>query len=181
MPRLRLAAILLAGWAGVLAPAAKASDGKDWLELMSRMARAFTAMTGETTSPRSSVPDLTRRNLFGRPPNLLGLRPGDAPFTTAPGYLASPPYSPTRLLDGIWETHTGAILLVHVGRARLYLNRQTSQDFDLRLDSQTIVLRDRQYGSLRRYAYATRDGRLVMQDTDGNLLLLRRVSASGAG
>jgi hypothetical protein len=48
------------------------------------------------------------------------------------------------------------------------------------MDDQTIVLRDRRYGSLRRYAYATRDGRLVMQDTDGNLLMLRRVSGSGA-
>lgn len=185
------AATLFAGCIAVLAPTAKADGGQAWADLMARMWRAFAAMTAEPTLPRSSTPGLANPGLFGRSSNRLDLPPGvmswpggahwQAPFTAGP--WTSAPYpgnSPTRLLDGIWETRSGAILIVRAGRARLSLTNQTSQDFDLRVDAQTIVLRDRRYGSLRRYAYATRDGRLVMQDTEGNLLLLRRVSRPGA-
>ena len=58
--------------------------------------------------------------------------------------------------------------------ARLYVSRQQYQDFAIRYDRRNLWWKPLRGGAASRYLYQTRQGRMVMRDDEGRLLLLRR-------
>jgi hypothetical protein len=86
-----------------------------------------------------------------------------APVTRAPTYL-----------DGIWELDQGGFVIIKGNNARLYVSREQYQDFAVRYDRQHLWWRPQEGGEASRYTYQAREGRMVLRDAEGNLLLLRR-------
>lgn len=82
--------------------------------------------------------------------------------------------APAASLDGIWELNNGGVVIIRGDRARLYLARDRYQDFVIAYDQQHLNWAPLTGGNASRYRYQVRDGRMVMQDKDGNYLLLRR-------
>jgi hypothetical protein len=82
--------------------------------------------------------------------------------------------APNAALEGIWELTNGGVVIIRGDRARLYLSRDRYQDFVIAYDQQQLSWAPLRGGSVSRYRYQVRDGRMVMQDKDGNYLLLRR-------
>ena len=77
-------------------------------------------------------------------------------------------------LDGIWELDKGSVALIRGNTARLYVSRGHYQDFSIHYDAHYLWWQPRQGGRPSRYRYQTRDGRMILQDEEGNLLLMRR-------
>jgi len=77
-------------------------------------------------------------------------------------------------LDGIWELNKGGFIIMRGNAARLYLSRDRHQDFAIRYDRDRLWWRPTGGGNASQYRYQVRDGRMVMRDEDGNILLLRR-------
>jgi hypothetical protein len=78
------------------------------------------------------------------------------------------------LLDGIWELNRGGLIVIRADTARLYLSRDQYQDYLVRYDDTHFWWRPRDGSKFERYRYEMREGRMVLADDDGNLLLLRR-------
>lgn len=102
----------------------------------------------------------------GYPPGLTA-----APWQDAPGNRGS---RQPGLLDGIWETGKGAVVIIRGDAARLYVSRDTYQDFVIRYDHDHFWWQPRDGSKFRRYRYEMREGRMVLADKNNNLLLLRR-------
>lgn len=77
-------------------------------------------------------------------------------------------------LDGIWELENGGFVIIQGSVARLYISRERYQDFAVRYDRQYLWWRPREGGAPSRYLYQTREGRMILRDEEGNMLLLRR-------
>jgi hypothetical protein len=97
---------------------------------------------------------------------------------TNPG--AGVPWSPggntpaAGLLDGIWELNTGHVAIIRADSARLYVARDQYQDYLIRYDDSHFWWRPRDGSKFERYRYEMREGRMVLANQDGRLLLLRR-------
>jgi hypothetical protein len=78
------------------------------------------------------------------------------------------------LLDGAWELDKGGFVVIKGNTARLYVSREQFQDFTLGYDRQYLWWAPASGGSSSRYRYQMRDGRMILRDSDGNYLLLRR-------
>lgn len=93
------------------------------------------------------------------------------------GWNNNPPLSPPRtrqdLLDGNWQSNSGGLLILYQGRYRLYVSRDRHQDGTFRLWQDHIELVPDQ-AQASRYEYAHQEGRLVLRDASGQLLLFRR-------
>ena len=110
------------------------------------------------------VPGLGGMPAYGVP----GL--GGQPWQQWPG----PATAPAATLDGIWELNSGGVVVIRGDRARLYLSRERYQDFVIAYDRQQFSWAPLRGGSASRYRYQIRDGRMILQDKDGNYLLLRK-------
>ncbi len=77
-------------------------------------------------------------------------------------------------LDGIWELANGTFVVIRGGTARLYLSHTRYQDFAIRYDRRYLWWQPLHGGSPSRYLYETRQGRMILSDDEGNLLLMRR-------
>lgn len=88
-----------------------------------------------------------------------------------PGAAAAPVAG---LLDGIWELNRGGVVVIRADAARLYVNRDRFQDYLIRYDDTHFWWRPRDGSQFERYRYRMEEGRMVLADQDGNLLLLRR-------
>jgi len=78
------------------------------------------------------------------------------------------------LLDGIWETNKGGVVIIKADAARLYVSRDRYQDFIIRYDHNHFWWQPRDGSKFRRYRYEMREGRMILADDKNNLLLLRR-------
>lgn len=90
-------------------------------------------------------------------------RGGQAAATPVPG-----------LLDGVWELNKGGFVIIKADAARLYVARDRYQDFLIRYDDKHFWWRPRDGSKFQRYRYEMREGRMVLADNTGGLLLLRR-------
>jgi hypothetical protein len=88
-----------------------------------------------------------------------------------PGTAAAPVAG---LLDGIWELNRGGIVVIRADAARLYVSRDRFQDYLIRYDDSHFWWRPRDGSQFERYRYRMEEGRMVLADREGNLLLLRR-------
>lgn len=100
---------------------------------------------------------------------------GPGPFLPqTPGWpgMASTPVA--GLLDGIWELNRGGIVIIRADAARLYVTRERFQDYLIRYDDTHFWWRPRDGSQFERYRYRMEEGRMVLANETGNLLLLRR-------
>ena len=58
--------------------------------------------------------------------------------------------------------------------ARLYVSRVQYQDFAIHYDAHNLWWQPHRGGRPSRYRYQIRDGRMILQDEEGNLLLMRQ-------
>lgn len=89
-------------------------------------------------------------------------------------YPQAPANRPSAYLDGIWELDKGGFVVIKGNSARLYLSREQYQDFAIHYDRQHLWWRPQEGGKGARYTYQAREGRMILRDTEGNLLLMRR-------
>jgi hypothetical protein len=115
------------------------------------------------------------------PPYGLGGYPG-AGQMPGPGGLVDPRLygqgtgAQTGYLDGIWELSSGAVVVIRRSSARLYVSRERYQDFTIGYDQKRFWWTPRGGNTTTTYAYQMRDGRMVLRDTEGKMLLMRRRS-----
>jgi hypothetical protein len=94
---------------------------------------------------------------------------------TAPSRYGSGPMTQTSThLNGIWELENGGFVIIQGNMARLYVSREQYQDFAVYYDRQHLWWRPQEGGMSSRYLYQTREGRMILRDAEGNLLLMRR-------
>lgn len=86
--------------------------------------------------------------------------------------LMAPQQSP---LDGIWQGQGGELVLVMYGHFRIYANADAYRDGRYEVRDQRIIMQDPQTGATRAFEFALSEGRLVLRDKDGQLLLFRQL------
>lgn len=91
-----------------------------------------------------------------------------------PGWPGMPTPPVAGLLDGVWELNRGGVVIIRADAARLYVTRDRSQDYLIRYDDTHFWWRPRDGSQFERYRYRMEEGRMVLADEAGNLLLLRR-------
>ena len=106
---------------------------------------------------------------FGAPPGMPGW--GGMPGPWNEGGQAAPAAG---LLDGIWELNKGGLLIIKADAARLYVSRERYQDYVIRYDDSRLWWRPHNGNRTSQYRYEVRDDRMVLADSKGNLILLRR-------
>jgi hypothetical protein len=77
-------------------------------------------------------------------------------------------------LNGIWELENAGFVIIQGNMARLYLSRERYQDFEVYYDRQHLWWRPQEGGAPSRYLYQAREGHMILQDEEGNLLLMRQ-------
>lgn len=98
------------------------------------------------------------------------------PNSMAPPYNWNSAWPGPGPLDGEWEDPTGNILAVANGRFRISQSYDRYSEGYISLESdQLLSLRTRESNTKRYYEYAHQDGKLVLRDDSGNLLLFRRI------
>ncbi len=102
--------------------------------------------------------------------------PGMPAWGGVPGPGSNPGYAvpAAGLLDGIWELNKGGLLIIKADAARLYVSRERYQDYVIRYDDSYLWWRPHNGNRTSQYRYEVRDGRMILADSKGNLLLLRR-------
>ncbi len=97
-------------------------------------------------------------------------------YPAAPGggtaWAPAPPPSP---LDGSWQGNTGEILAISQGRFRVYQGRDQYREGSITLAGNYLTMTPDGVAQGRVYEFAEQEGRLVLRDEAGNLLLYRRV------
>ena len=78
-------------------------------------------------------------------------------------------------LDGNWQGRTGEILAIRSGRFRIYQSPERYHEGLIYFDEKHLALRQAKAGVTHQYEYAEEGGRLVLRDTQGNLLLYRKI------
>jgi hypothetical protein len=77
-------------------------------------------------------------------------------------------------LDGIWELSSDGFVIIRRNAARLYLESDRYQDFLIGYDRQRFWWTPRGGNTTTTYRYQMRDGRMILRDNQGNVLLMRR-------
>jgi len=115
----------------------------------------------------------------------MGQMPGVGgwPGAGAPGGWSNPWWSggaasgaQSGYLDGIWELTNGSLVIIKRSSARLYVSRERYQDFIVGYDQQRFWWTPRGGNTTTTYRYQMRDGRMVLRDSQGKALLMRRRS-----
>ena len=79
-------------------------------------------------------------------------------------------------LDGSWQGRSGEVLVINRGHFRVYLNRNDFREGQLLLSgNDKLSMLDPATGLSRQYQYAQHQGKLVLRDEKGELLLYRRL------
>ena len=78
-------------------------------------------------------------------------------------------------LDGIWQGSTGEVLMVRNGYCRIYASRENYNDCRISVQASNALITSATSGESREYEYAVYQGRLALRDSDGNILLYRRL------
>ena len=144
------------------------------VDMMDAFASAYQKKRGYDQS--RDFPDTTGQNWMPEyyiPPGNL-LNPGNRPMRPAfmPG---SPDYYPRSRLDGSWRGKTGELLIIRSGRFRIYQNPERYHEGLIYLDDKYLALRQTTANVIRKYEYAEKEGRLVLRDVRGNLLLYKKI------
>jgi hypothetical protein len=99
-----------------------------------------------------------------------------APHSVPPLYNWSSAWPRPGPLDGEWEDPAGNILAVANGRFRISQSYDRYSEGYISIESDRILLlRTRDSNIERYYEFAHQNGKLVLRDSTGNLLLFRRI------
>lgn len=82
----------------------------------------------------------------------------------------------TGYLDGVWELANGSLVVIKRDKARLFVERDRHQDFVIGYDGRDLWWTPRGGNTTTKYRYQMRDGRMVLRDNSGKVLLMRRRS-----
>ncbi len=110
--------------------------------------------------------------LAGWPPS--GFAGAPVPWGYPGGLAPRSGSAPSGHLDGTWELNKGGFVIIKGNIARLFVSPERSQDFTIGYDRNRLWWRPRGTRSTSHYRYQIRDGRMIMQDSEGRMLLLRR-------
>jgi hypothetical protein len=78
-------------------------------------------------------------------------------------------------LEGVWEGRNGELLIVQGNRFRIYPGSAGYVDGYLQLSGDRLALYNPEDANIRPFEYAESEGRLVLRDPAGSLLLYRRL------
>jgi hypothetical protein len=113
---------------------------------------------------------------FGSPgAGYPGMMPWPGTGTGTGGGYPSYGFGTANPLEGVWQGNSGEVLLIRDGQFRLYASRDNYNDGRLTVRGDRLALGDPNTGVTREYEYAAHEDRLVLRDSNGNLLLYRRV------
>ena len=96
-------------------------------------------------------------------------------YPAAPGGTTWTPPSPPSPLDGSWQGNTGEVLTISQGRFRVYQGRDQYREGSITLAGNYLTMTPDGVAQGRVYEFAEQEGRLVLRDEMGNLLLYRRL------
>ena len=102
--------------------------------------------------------------------------PGYAPPGLAMG-SSSGQFKP-HWIEGKWQTNNGMIMEVKQGQFKMYY-RQAPNQFRgglIRIKDKWLGIHEKSQGITRQFEFAHKDGRLVLRDTNGNLMLLKKMT-----
>jgi hypothetical protein len=85
------------------------------------------------------------------------------------------PWSSGSRLEGVWEGRNGELLIVQGNRFRIYPGSAGYVDGFLKLSGDRLALYNSKDANIRPFEYAESEGRLVLRDQAGGLLLYRRL------
>jgi len=111
-----------------------------------------------------------------QPGNLGGGFPARA-FAPIPG-SGSPFQGPGASADGIWQGSSGEVLIVRNGYCRIYASRENYNDCRFAVQGSNALITSATSGQSRQYEYAIYQDRMALRDSDGDLLLYRRLPES---
>jgi len=148
----------------------------DTSALSDAMARAMTLMM-ETMARMAN-----KRGGGALPPDYTWPPPGWEHFYDA-GRPPFPPYPPpahegppVSILEGTWLGNAGDILVIHGVRFRIFMDEAHFTEGIFRIDGNLLTMTNLENHTSRIYEFAMQQGRLVLRDADGNLMLYKRFS-----
>jgi hypothetical protein len=146
-----------------------AMPGQQQLQGLMNQAPAAASSAQQTLQGMAQqVPDMTDGKQTPQ------IQPGGTPSGVTPfGQQTFP--SAASNLDGIWRGRGGEIVLVMYGHFRIYADSDHYRDGLFQIDGNWLTLYDPQSGSQRSYEYALNEGRMVLRDENGQLLLYRQL------
>jgi len=96
----------------------------------------------------------------------------NAPITP---YYSPPPAE--YVLTGRWQGRGGAVMIIRQGWFRIFRTKNKFRDGRIMItDATHFELIDLQTGSVRYYEFAESEGRLILREPNGGILLFRRIS-----
>jgi len=84
---------------------------------------------------------------------------------------------PPGALDGLWESPSGELLLIHGQHFRLHAGADRQTQGIIQTRGRYMAMRSTQAQRTWFYEYAEQDGRLAMRDSQGQIYLYRRREA----
>ena len=135
------------------------------------MVPGMSPMTGWGGMPGNAWPAMNPMTGAG---NWAGGAPGGSGWPTSPWGTGT--QAVIADLDGVWELTNGSIVVIKGRNARLYVERDRYQDFTIGYDGSRFWWSPRGSNTTTTYRYQMRDGRMVLRDNDGKVLLMRRRS-----
>jgi len=154
----------------LLAPPASARD-YDSSAISSAMAEAMLLMMetmGKIARKRGTGPDGYGDAYTWPPPGWEQIYGMGRRGPRYPPRVARPLVS---ILEGTWLGNAGDILVVHGVRFRIFIDEEHFTEGIFRIDGNLLAMTNLESRATRIYEYATQEGRLVLRDSDGNLLL----------
>lgn len=132
-------------------------------------------MPGTTMPGMSTIPGMSTMQtapLMGAPGSMWGNygNPLQQTMPLAQG-LGTPQVQD---LDGVWELSNGSVAIIKRSAARLFVSREKYQDFVIGYDAKNLWWTPRGGNTTTTYRYQVRDGRMVLRDDQGKVLMMRR-------
>lgn len=78
-------------------------------------------------------------------------------------------------LNGVWLGRSGEVLVIRGNQYRIQADRNRAVQGQLRVQGNHLWLQNAQTNTVNEYEFASHEGRLVLRDSYGQLLLYRRV------
>lgn len=129
------------------------------------------------------MPGMTPMPGMGTMPGMGSIPGGMGPGGGLPAYLATQGWygqggsaASSGYMDGIWELTNGSFVVIKRHVARLHLDDDRFQDFTIGYDRQYFWWTPRNGNTTSHYRYQMRDGRMILRDNQGKVLLMRRRS-----
>lgn len=164
--RLPLGSSYLPGYSSLMTPGMAAYPGLGGLGMMPG-ASPWAGYPGMGMMPGAGLPGV------GRFPG-AGVPGGFAPFPGTPGGGGYRNLPGRGALDGAWELANGSFVIIKGDTARLYLSEERHQDFVIKYDDKAFWWSPRDSNTAKRYRYQVSNGRMLLRDNDGKVLLLLR-------